>query len=175
LGFAIIAGLFCLGIWQDNYIPFIISVLLYIPTLLIICIASCIHWVCRKGPEPGLRLPVQESQGGTPNNVLPFIRATREERNRVMALQGHKCANPYCNMDLRGGAPHWDHIVPRARGGTDSLHNMQWLCDGCNLSKSAQDWPVFLTQYAAGLGITPDVNSVPIQRWFAMRQKVCRY
>jgi len=31
-----------------------------------------------------------------------------------------------------------DHIVPRARGGTDELSNLQPLCDTCNLKKGAR-------------------------------------
>lgn len=37
------------------------------------------------------------------------------------------------------GAPtaHLDHVVPVAAGGCANLHNLQWLCARCNLSKAA--------------------------------------
>ncbi|WP_346433177.1 HNH endonuclease [Sphaerotilus microaerophilus] len=34
---------------------------------------------------------------------------------------------------------HVDHILPRSRGGTDSLDNFQTLCDRCNIGKSNRD------------------------------------
>jgi len=34
---------------------------------------------------------------------------------------------------------HVDHILPRSRGGTDSLENFQTLCDRCNIGKSNRD------------------------------------
>ena len=35
------------------------------------------------------------------------------------------------------GIFHVDHIVPLAKGGKDEVTNMQFLCVGCNLNKSA--------------------------------------
>jgi hypothetical protein len=105
----------------------------------------------------------------TTGNVIPFVKATRDERERVMRIQGHRCANPYCNTDLRQSTPHWDHIVPRSQGGTDSVHNMQWLCDTCNLNKNDMNWLEFLYRYATGLGIDPNVNQKPWQNWVLTR------
>jgi hypothetical protein len=102
-------------------------------------------------------------------NVVPFVKATREERERVMQIQNHKCANPYCNADLRASIPHWDHIVPRSAGGTDSVHNMQWLCDTCNMNKGDRSWLQFLFGYATGLGMDPNKNQEPWKRWVLTR------
>jgi hypothetical protein len=102
-------------------------------------------------------------------NIIPFIKATRDERERVMLIQGHHCANPYCNMDLRQSVPHWDHIVPRSQGGTDSVHNMQWLCDTCNLNKKDMNWLEFLFRYATGIGMDPNVNQEPWKKWVLTR------
>ena|SRR5215467_4925926 len=107
----------------------------------------------------------------TAGNVIPFVKATRDERERVMRIQGHRCANPYCNVDLRQSTPHWDHIVPRSQGGTDSVHNMQWLCDTCNLNKNDMSWLEFLYRYATGLGIDPNENQRPWQNWVLTRTR----
>jgi HNH endonuclease len=104
-------------------------------------------------------------------NVVPFIKATREERERVMRIQDHRCANPYCNVDLRDGIPHWDHIVPRNQGGTDSVHNMQWLCDTCNLNKKDMHWLEFLYHYSTRMGMDPNKNQKPWQTWVLTRTK----
>lgn len=104
-------------------------------------------------------------------NVVPFVKATRDERERVMRIQGHRCANPYCNTDLRSSIPHWDHIMPRSQGGTDSVHNMQWLCDTCNLNKKDMTWLEFLYRYATQMGVDPNVNQKPWQKWVLTRAK----
>lgn len=105
----------------------------------------------------------------TTGNIVPFIKATRDERERVMAIQGHHCANPYCNTDLRQSVPHWDHIVPRSQGGTDSVHNMQWLCETCNMNKKDQHWLEFLFKYAKGMGQDPNMNQEPWKKWVLTR------
>lgn len=107
----------------------------------------------------------------TTGNIVPFIKATREERERVMQIQRHRCANPYCNTDLRHSVPHWDHIVPRSQGGTDSVHNMQWLCDTCNLNKKDKHWLEFLYHYALEMGQDPNVNEKPWKQWVLTRTK----
>jgi hypothetical protein len=62
---------------------------------------------------------------------------------RILRAQGWRCNVPGCGADLRH-ARHWDHIVPRARGGRDDISNRHALCAPCNLSKGAKDWAVFL-------------------------------
>ena len=65
-------------------------------------------------------------QGGVPTRHIP-----REVRQRVWQRYGGRCAE--C------GAAHYvqfDHIVPVAKGGSNSDANVQLLCRGCNLKKS---------------------------------------
>jgi 5-methylcytosine-specific restriction endonuclease McrA len=64
--------------------------------------------------------------------VMPAIRW------QVFQRDGWKCV-------ACGRAPghdvilHIDHIIPRSRGGTDTLDNYQTLCSLCNLGKSNRD------------------------------------
>jgi len=115
---------------------------------------------------PDLQTAIERGDTG---NVIPFVKATREERERVLRIQGYRCANPYCNADLRGGVPHWDHIVPRSQGGTDSVHNMQWLCDTCNMNKGDRNWLEFLYRYATSMGQDPNANQKPWKQWVLTR------
>ncbi len=45
----------------------------------------------------------------------------------------------YCHME---GATVVDHAVPRSRGGSGNLDNAQLVCEHCNASKGARDYPV---------------------------------
>jgi hypothetical protein len=163
----ILLALIFLG-WQWGLAIF----LLYLSPLLVQFIVALVkvfvallRW--RRTPEDTpLSLPAT-----TDGNVVPFVKATKAERERVMAAQGHRCANPYCNMDLRQSTPHWDHITPRSKGGTDSVHNMQWLCDACNLNTKDMDWVEFVYRYATSLGIDPNKNQKPWQQWILNRAK----
>lgn len=42
-------------------------------------------------------------------------------------------------VSAHGVILHVDHIIPRSKGGTDSLDNLQTLCSECNLGKSNRD------------------------------------
>lgn len=64
--------------------------------------------------------------------VMPAIRWQVFQRDQW------KCVS--CGRDSHNNAIlHVDHIIPRSRGGTDSLMNYQTLCDVCNLGKGNRD------------------------------------
>ena len=63
-----------------------------------------------------------------------------ELREYMLDKWGRTCA--YCskqNIPLQ-----IEHIVPRAKGGTDRVSNLTLACARCNLAKGAQDVTVFL-------------------------------
>ena len=78
------------------------------------------------------------------NNTRLF----RKQRLRVLDRDGWVCV--YC------GAPaeHADHVIPKVRGGDDSLENLVAACKSCNLRKGKKSEAVFLGQTA-----TPSVFS----------------
>ena len=55
---------------------------------------------------------------------------------RIRAQVLHE--EPFCRMCGRPSTT-VDHIVPRARGGTDERSNLQALCNGCRRRKDAAD------------------------------------
>lgn len=67
---------------------------------------------------------------------------TAEDAVAIRTAQNDKCA--YCKVKLKGKG-HLDHITPLARGGSNWPRNLQFLCEPCNLSKSATD-PVEFAQ-----------------------------
>ena len=64
-----------------------------------------------------------------------------------LRAQQHDCC-VYCDQRLNGGG-HLDHIYPLARGGSDGIDNLQYLCRPCNQKKSDID-PI---EYAKSIGI----------------------
>lgn len=68
---------------------------------------------------------------------------SRGLKNKLFKLQHGKCA--CCGFGL-GGDYHMDHIVPLARGGTNTDDNIQLLTAKCNMQKSAKD-PIEFMQF----------------------------
>jgi hypothetical protein len=54
--------------------------------------------------------------------------------NKKLVEESNKCA--YCGSleNL-----HWEHIIPKSKGGPDTIDNMAQACQKCNLSKSDKD------------------------------------
>jgi 5-methylcytosine-specific restriction endonuclease McrA len=63
---------------------------------------------------------------------------TTEDIERLLIAQDHTCANPYCRADLTSAKKELDHKQPLARGGSDGIDNLQWLCAPCNRRKHAK-------------------------------------
>lgn len=62
----------------------------------------------------------------TPSTVL--------RENKLLVKTGPECA--YCG---RTGTLQWEHIIPKSRGGPDTVDNLVLSCSPCNSQKSAQN------------------------------------
>ncbi len=89
---------------------------------------------------------VEKQQASNPTIEPSEARQAAEQRIRVMpALRWQvfqrddwRCVS--CGRDSSAGIIlHVDHIVPRSRGGQDTLANYQTLCHLCNIGKSNKD------------------------------------
>src|SRR5262249_7778351 len=58
-------------------------------------------------------------------------------RYQVLAASGGRCA--LCGATKKDRPLDVDHIIPRSRGGTNELANLQVLCSPCNRTKGAKD------------------------------------
>lgn len=47
--------------------------------------------------------------------------------------------DPVCKGCGKAASMHVDHVVPKARGGTDAIQNLQGLCERCHQAKTARD------------------------------------
>ena len=54
--------------------------------------------------------------------------------NKALFSEGDTCA--YCGNTSN---LHWEHIIPRSKGGPESFDNLVRACESCNLSKAARD------------------------------------
>jgi len=54
--------------------------------------------------------------------------------NKKLVIESNICA--YCDSTEN---LHWEHIIPKSKGGPDTIDNMVQACQKCNLSKSDKD------------------------------------
>lgn len=80
-----------------------------------------------------------------PEKPKPEGSHTDEDVERIAEQQGFRCA--YCRVSVKVKR-HKDHIIARARGGSNWPSNLQILCPSCNLKKWAHD-PI---EFAKSLG-----------------------
>lgn len=97
-----------------------------------------------------------------------------ETREYLLEKWGRKCT--YCSAER--GPLQVEHIVPRARGGTDRVSNLCLACQTCNRAKGTKDIEVFLKRKPEVLkrilaqAKTPlkDAAAVNATRWELFRQ-----
>jgi hypothetical protein len=104
------------------------------------------RWVWRKLFVSPPRLEIRQSQTSlySPSQPLGETRTrvgiSREVKAMVWQRDGGRCR--HCGVTdaeatARTGVHlHYDHVVPFSRNGTDTVNNLQLLCEKCNLSKS---------------------------------------
>lgn len=63
-----------------------------------------------------------------------FILPKGKKRLQVLKNDNFKCV--FCGRGKGETKLHIDHIIPKSKGGTDDIENLQTLCSECNLSKS---------------------------------------
>ena len=64
-------------------------------------------------------------------------RLAKAQKNMILKSQDFKCAK--CGRDISKITPHYDHRIPLAIGGSDTLTNIQALCGTCHTEKSKYD------------------------------------
>ena len=87
-------------------------------------------------------------------------RKYRAHKQRVFDRDGRTCR--YCGSDEE--PLHIDHIIPRKRGGTHDLDNLQVLCKACNLRKSSKEEGVFFSQAATPLVFSGVISPMKSER-----------
>lgn len=86
-----------------------------------------------------------------PDRVADF-HARGVLESALTARDGYRCF--YCNTDF-ATAPvrrHIDHVTARAHGGSDSIENLVWACDRCNLRKGREPGWFFALRVVGGNG-----------------------
>lgn len=86
--------------------------------------------------------------------------AWKKQRLRVLRRDNYVCR--YCN----GVANEADHVIPKVRGGDDSMENLVSACRSCNNFKGKKNEAVFLLQASTPLSsrkvLSPVTVSVPL-------------
>ena len=67
------------------------------------------------------------------NEPEKLVRITGADLRNLYEQQAHKCA--YCGIELTPLILAVDHKIPKSRGGSHTLDNIQLLCHNCNISK----------------------------------------
>ncbi len=76
-----------------------------------------------------------------PKPIPDPLKRIENHKHGLYREQGRKCNG--CKEIFSFSDMTIDHIIPRSRGGTDALENLQLLCQSCNSSKGAhtqEEW-----------------------------------
>ena len=64
-------------------------------------------------------------------------RLAKAQKTLILKSQNFKCT--MCKTDISKITPHYDHRIPLAMGGSDTVTNIQALCGTCHTEKSKFD------------------------------------
>lgn len=101
---------------------------------------------CKNGLAPSEAVKIE----GDWNQLLEYLRdqpikisrtkskSTLRFRHKVFIRDNYKCVE--CGASNKETVLHIDHIIPKSKGGSNSLSNLQTLCKDCNIGKSDTIW-----------------------------------
>ncbi len=87
-------------------------------------------------------IPVRTDQGPIPHY--------RTHKHTLFGKQEGHCAGCRISFPFRNFT--FDHVAPRAHGGSDHLDNLQLLCNACNSRKGTKSQAQFLAEMKADYG-----------------------
>lgn len=112
----------------------------------------------RRQPQPrqttGYRPVTVETGQRVPRSQRDPIRtAPQSMRDFVLRRDNHRCC--FCGAGGEQIRLHIDHVIPWANGGRTHPSNLQTLCSGCNLTKSAHGDADMRIAYYMRTGFAP--------------------
>jgi hypothetical protein len=106
-----------------------------------IAVARTKQW-CEENPERAKALRRKVSQHRRARILKATGAYTQRQIDDLVQSQNWTCATPRCLKSLLE-AKELDHIIALARGGSNDISNLQWLCPSCNRKKqhkSPEEW-----------------------------------
>jgi hypothetical protein len=88
---------------------------------------------------------------------------TPEALARLSEAQNWRCC--YCGCRMEFGSPRlrptFEHVIPKACGGRDTLENLVAACISCNVARGSDYWPVHIEVLALIQGVAVQDVRIP--------------
>jgi 5-methylcytosine-specific restriction endonuclease McrA len=157
----------------------------WLPPSLVSKAKNILNWVTRFAKlAPISKFALETAKFDTQKLENPDIQGVDYQRGRVYGyadkkaylLERENYCCIYCGIHASQAKMEIEHVIPRSRGGTDSLNNLVLSCETCNQAKGSQDVKTFLKgklsilkRVKKHLGISyKDAAHMNSIRWYVM-------
>lgn len=113
---------------------------------------NILNWVIRFTITPLTKFALETAKFDTQKLENPDIRGVDYQRGRMYGyvdkkaylLERERGCCIYCGVHASKAKMQIDHVVPKSKGGTNSLNNLVLSCNACNQAKGSQDVQTYL-------------------------------